>query len=90
MIISAESHLTRLEPRSGKSTTLVDLADKDNGGNVHFPQGMERNTVWARTLISLAEITKMDNPHLNSQRAAYRKIHVAGRIRDTLTYICAT
>ena len=24
--------------------SLVDLVDKDNGGNVHFPQGMEQNT----------------------------------------------
>jgi translation elongation factor EF-G len=27
-----------------KAASLVDLVDKDNGGNVHFPQGMEQNT----------------------------------------------
>ena len=26
------------------NASLVDLVDKDNGGNVHFPQGMEQNT----------------------------------------------
>ena len=58
MIISAELIPNRLNHALQINASLVDLVDKDNGGNVHFPQGMEQNTVWACTP-SLAEITKM-------------------------------
>ena len=40
LIISAEAYLEQTEPRSANQrASLVDLVDKDNGGNVHFSAG---------------------------------------------------
>ena len=42
--ISGELIPNRLNHALQINASLVDLVDKDNGGNVHFPRGMEQNT----------------------------------------------
>ncbi len=66
--IGGELILNRPNHASANQRRLVDLVDKDNGGNVHFPQGMEQNTGLACTP-SLARSPRW--PHLKTAKERY-------------------